>query len=53
MAKKPDSGFIDSVPEMVQKVRGFKYLTMSNPALPFPGLERSGATGKGVPGCSW
>jgi hypothetical protein len=36
MAKKPDSGFIDSVPELVQKVRGFKYLTISNPALPFP-----------------
>ena len=36
MAKKPDSGFIDSVPELVQKVRGFQFLTISNPALPFP-----------------
>lgn len=36
MAKKPDSGFIDSVPELIQKVRGFKDRTMSNPAIPFP-----------------
>ena len=36
MAKKPDSGFIDSVPELVQKVRSFKDRTMSNPAIPFP-----------------
>lgn len=34
--KREESGFIDSVPELVQKVREFKDRTMSNPAIPFP-----------------
>lgn len=34
--KKEESRFIDSVTEMVHKVRSFKERTMSNPAIRFP-----------------
>ena len=34
--KKPDSGFIDSVPEVIEKVQKFKAETLSNPAIPYP-----------------
>jgi len=36
LAKKEMSEFIDSVPEMVEKLRNFKKLTLSNPEIPFP-----------------
>jgi len=36
LAKKQISRFIDSVPEMVGKLRSFKDLTMGNPEIPFP-----------------
>lgn len=36
MAKKPISTFIDSVPELIRKVRSFKDCTMINPAIPYP-----------------
>lgn len=34
--KRKQSRFIDSVPELIQKVRSFKDRTISNPEVPFP-----------------
>lgn len=34
--KKLDTGFIDSVPEVIEQVQKFKAETLNNPEIPFP-----------------